>query len=204
MSSFVRQFFSWVFHPIFMPMVGCLVIWYAYPSLVFLMQKPQVIMLGSVVLLNTILIPGIATFYLARKKIISSLHLHEKNERRIPFLVTAVSHVIACYMIRELFLPKQFYLVILGAAAASFIALIVNYKSKISIHMVGMGGITGIIASVLNVASNDMSYLLIFQIILSGIVGSVRIAGHEHSSEQIYTGFIVGFFCEYLILVLSR
>ncbi len=157
-------------------------------------------MLASVLLLNTILIPGLATFYLARKKIISSLHLPEKNERRIPFLITAASHAIACYMIRVFFLPKQFYLVLLGAAAASSIALVVNYKWKISIHMVGMGGVTGIIAAVMNVASNDMSYLLILQIILSGIVGAVRIAGHEHSSEQIYTGFAVGFFCEYLIL----
>jgi hypothetical protein len=200
MSGSIRQFFSWVFHPIFMPLIGCLVVWYAYPSIIFLMQKPQVILLGGILLLNTILIPGIATFYLARKKIISSLHLPEKNERRLPFLITAASHITACYMMRIFFLPKYFYLVLLGAAAASFIALIVNYKWKISIHMMGIGGITGITASLLNVSSNDLSYLLIFQIILSGIIGAVRIAGHEHSSEQIYTGFAVGFFCEYLIL----
>ena len=200
MSGFFRQFFSWVLHPIFMPLVGCLVVWYAYPSIIFLMQKPQVLLLGTILLVNTILIPGIATFYLARKKIISSLQLREKNERRLPFLITATSHVVACYMLRIFFMPKYFYLVILGAAAASFIALIVNYKWKISIHMVGMGGITGIIASLLNISSNDLSFLLIFQLILSGIVGSVRIAGHDHSSQQIYTGFAVGFFCEYLIL----
>src|SRR4026208_1183224 len=134
MSGFLRQFFSWVLHPIFMPLVGCLVVCYAYPSILFLMPKPQVIMLGTILLVNTILIPGIATFYLARKKTISSLHLHEKNERRIPFLITATSHVVACYMIRIFFMPKYFYLVLLGAAAASFIALIVNYKWKISIH----------------------------------------------------------------------
>jgi hypothetical protein len=200
MSGFIRHFFSWVFHPIFMPLIGCLVVWYAYPSIIFLMQKPQVILLGGILLLNTILIPGIATFYLARKKIISSLQLFEKNERRIPFLITAASHIAACYMMRIFFLPKYFYLVLLGAAAASFIALIVNYKWKISIHMMGMGGITGITASLINVSSNDLSYLLILQIILSGIVGAVRIAGHEHSSEQIYTGFAVGFCCEYLML----
>jgi len=199
MSGFIRQFFSWVFHPIFMPLVGCLVVWYAYPSIVFLMQPPLLILLGAILLLNTILVPGIATFYLARKKIISSLYMPDKNESRIPFLVTAASHVMACYMMRLFFLPKYFYLVILGAAAASFIGLIVNYKWKISIHMLGMGGITGITAALLNFSSNDLSYLFILQIILSGIVGAVRIAGHEHSSEQIYTGFAVGFFCEFLI-----
>ena len=199
MSGFIRQFFSWVFHPIFMPLVGCLVVWYAYPSIVFLMQPPLLILLGAILLLNTILVPGIATFYLARKKIISSLYMPDKNERRTPFLVTAASHVMACYMMRLFFLPKYFYLVILGAAAASFIGLIVNYKWKISIHMLGMGGITGITAALLNFSSNDLSYLFILQIILSGIVGAVRIAGHEHSSEQIYTGFAVGFFCEFLI-----
>ena len=200
MSGFVRQFFSWVFHPIFMPLVACLVMWYAFPSLVSRLQKPEVIILSGILLLNTILIPGMATFYLAQKKIISSLHLPEKNERRIPFLVTAVSYSVACYLIRELRLPTPFYLVLLGASAASIIALIVNYKWKISIHMVGMGGITGIIASVFNEAANDLLYLFMLQVILSGVVGSVRIAGHEHSSEQIYTGFAVGFFCEYLIL----
>ena len=199
MSGFIRQFFSWVFHPIFMPLVGCLAMWYAFPSLISRLRTPEVIIISSILVLNTILVPGIATFYLARKKIISSLHLREKNERRIPFLVTFISHAVACYMIDQFSLPRQFYLVLLGAAAASFIAMVVNYKWKISIHMVGMGGITGIIGSVLDIASRDVSYLLIFQIIISGIVGAVRIAGHEHSSEQIYTGFAVGFFCEYLI-----
>jgi len=200
MNGYIRRFFSWVFHPIFMPLVGCLVVWYAYPSIIYLMQKPERILLGGILLLNTILIPGLATFYLARKKIISSLQLREKNERRLPFLITAASHITTCYLMRIFFLPKDFYLVILGAAAASFIALIVNYQWKISIHMVGMGGITGITASLMPVSSNDLSYLLILQIILSGIVGAVRIAGHEHSSEQIYTGFALGFFCEFLIL----
>lgn len=200
MSGFIRQFFSWAFHPIFMPLVGCLVMWYAFPSLISRLQAPEFIILAGILLVNTILIPGIATFYLARKKFISSLHLPEKNERRIPFAVTVISFGAACYLIYDIQLPAKFYLVLLGATAASIIALIVNYKWKISIHMMGMGGVTGIIAAELHAAANDLSYLLILQIILSGIVGAVRIAGHEHSSEQIYTGYAVGFFCEYLIL----
>lgn len=202
MTNFFRNFISRLFHPLYMPLAGCAIVFYAFPSLIYLMQKNQIIMLGAILLLSTIIFPGLASIILTRKKIITSLEMNEANERRIPIIIISICYIIACVMMRIYFLPKLFYLVLLGAAAAAFVALIINYRWKISIHMMGMGGVTAIIAALMNVASNDISVLLMLQIVLSGVVGSVRLAGHHHSAAQVYYGFALGFFCEYFMLSL--
>jgi hypothetical protein len=185
-----------------MPLAGCAIVFYAFPSQIFLMQKFHLIMLAAILLLNTIIFPGIASIVLTRKRIIASLEMNEANERRIPIIIISICYIIACYMVR-IFCPyKYFYLILLGAAAAAFVAMLINYRWKISIHMMGMGGITGIISALMSEASNDLSLLLMVQIILAGLVGAVRLAGHHHSSAQVYYGFALGFFCEYLMLSL--
>ena len=202
MTNFSRNFISRIFHPLYMPLAGCAIVFYAFPSQIFLMQKFHLMMLASILLLNTIVIPGAASLILARKKIITSLEMNEANERRIPIFIISACYILSCYMVR-IFCPyKYFYLILLGAAAAAFVALFINYRWKISMHMMGMGGVTGIIAAMMSSASRDVSLLLMGQIILSGVVGSVRLAGHGHSAAQIYYGFALGFFCEYLMLSL--
>ncbi|HLG33656.1 MAG TPA: hypothetical protein VI757_02155 [Bacteroidia bacterium] len=202
MTNSFRNFISRLFHPLYMPLAGCAFVFYAFPSQIFLMQKFHLIMLAAILLLNTIIIPGIASLVLTRKRIITSLEMNEANERRIPIIIISVCYIISCYMVRVFCPYKFFYLIMLGAAAAAFVALIINYRWKISMHMMGMGGVTGIIAALMSTASNDISLLLMLQIILSGVIGSVRLAGHHHSGEQIYYGFALGFFCEYLMLSL--
>ncbi|MBK5286367.1 MAG: hypothetical protein JJE25_13290 [Bacteroidia bacterium] len=202
MMTFTRNFISRLFHPLYMPLAGCAIILFAFPSLIYLMQKQQLAMLAAILLLNTIIFPGVASLILTKKKIITSLEMNEANERRIPIVIISICYIIACYMLRQFYLPKFFFLVLLGAAAAAFVALIINYRWKISIHMMGMGGVTGIIAAMMNIASNDITLLLMVQIVLSGVVGSVRLAGHHHSAAQVYYGFALGFFCEYLMLSL--
>ena len=202
MTISFRKIISRIFHPLYMPMAGCAIVLFAFPSLIFMMQKSQIIMLTGILLLNTIIFPGVASIILTKKKIIASLEMNEANERRIPIIIISVCYIIACYMVRQFYLPKYFYLVLLGAAAASFVALIINYRWKISMHMMGMGGVAGIIAAMMNIASTNISILLMVQIILSGMVGSVRLAGHHHSSAQVYYGFALGFFCEYIMLSL--
>lgn len=202
MINLMRNFISRLFHPLYMPLAGCAIVFYAFPSLVFMMQKSQIIILAAILLLNTIIFPGIASIVLTRKKIIASLEMNEANERRIPIIIISFCYIAACYMVWIFYLPKYFYLILLGAAAAAFVALIINYRWKISMHMMGMGGVTGIISGMMNSASNDISLLFMVQLILAGLVGTVRLAGHHHSAAQIYYGFALGFFCEYFMLTL--
>jgi hypothetical protein len=71
--------------------------------------------------------------------------------------------------------------------------LLITLKWKISAHMVGLGGIVGLIVSIdIFLHSNVLLYLILF-LFLSGIAGTSRLLLNCHSPAQIYSGFWLGF-----------
>jgi membrane-associated phospholipid phosphatase len=81
------------------------------------------------------------------------------------------------------------------------ITLIVNLKWKISAHMIGLGGVTGAITAISQKFSIDLLFVLLLLIFISGIVGWARLYLYAHKPSQVYTGFVVGFLCLFLLII---
>lgn len=79
-----------------------------------------------------------------------------------------------------------------AASVALFITILISYYWKISAHMVGIGGATGFIIALSLFWGADIKFFLLLAILLSGVVGSSRLALNEHYPLQIYTGYVVG------------
>jgi membrane-associated phospholipid phosphatase len=107
---------------------------------------------------------------------------------------------LSAYIIYKLRLPRVFFLLTLGAAAAVLIAVIINSKWKISIHMVGLGALLGTLFGLSSFLLIDLRMVIILFLLLAGLVGVARITLGAHKPSQIYAGFFVGFLCEYLLL----
>jgi membrane-associated phospholipid phosphatase len=76
----------------------------------------------------------------------------------------------------------------------------VNFRWKISIHMVGIGGITGMLLGLSSLFLLDLRVPIIISILIAGILGSARLRMGAHQPSQVYVGYLVGIFCEYLML----
>ena len=127
------------------------------------------------------------------------LRWKKKEERHIPFISNALLMMIAYYMMQKLMLPKIFNLLILGAAAAVVLAVIINLKWKISIHMIGIGGIVGTFFGLSAFMLVDLRMPILFQYAACRIVG-FRTSTLGASTDANLRRIFVGFFCEYLIL----
>jgi hypothetical protein len=103
-------------------------------------------------------------------------------------------------MLLPLTLPKVFYLMLLGAITAVVIVVLVNLKWKISIHMVGIGGITGMLFGLSGLLILDLRIPIIISFLVAGFLGTARLRMGAHLPPQIYVGYLVGFVCEYLML----
>ena len=126
--------------------------------------------------------------------------MEERYERNIPFITQAVLMMIAYYMLRRVGLPRFFYLMLLGAIASIVIVVLINFRWKISIHMVGIGGITGLMLGLSSILSLDIHIPIIISIIVAGILGSARLRMGAHIPGQIYLGYLLGFVCEFALL----
>ena len=126
--------------------------------------------------------------------------MQKREERILPFITNLVLLLFASYMIYKLNLPRVFYLLTLGAAAALGVTIVINLKTKISIHMVGIGALIGTFFGLSSFLLVDLRLSIILFLIVAGLLGTARISLGSHSPLQIYSGFLVGFICEYLML----
>ena len=145
----------------------------------------------------TILAPGISTWIMYQNKIISSVKLENRVERFTPIGITATYYIMN-YVLLRVMIPEHMIISFIfpyafGIALTVVIAFILNYFTKISLHMLGFFGLVG---SIMGYFQNQLDYnlfFLIFLIILGGLVGSARLYLKAHTLKEVVLGIIIGF-----------
>jgi len=141
-------------------------------------------------------------FLLYKKKIVHSIFLESREERIYPILIIAIFYYLTYYLMKGIRTSPVFSYYMLGATLLTILALIITFYSKISLHMLGMGGMSGLILGLVFNLSLNSEYLLAV-IFVSGITGFARLKLNSHKPSEIYSGFLVGavimFFLFFLI-----
>lgn len=160
-------------------------------------------MIAILVFIITGLLPILLTVLMSKLGIIRSLHMNEREERIWPFVATALFYYLAYYMLKQLDLSPVFVLFMLGAFLSVVVGLVVSFFWKISIHMIGMGGLVGAFTGLSLRLMIDMPLLIVILILLSGLTGFARLKLSAHQPLQVLAGFIAGFGV-YILLFLIR
>tara|TARA_R110002020_G_scaffold310290_3_gene526082 strand:- start:10 stop:567 length:558 start_codon:yes stop_codon:yes gene_type:complete len=145
--------------------------------------------------LSTLVIPMITIFGLRLSGTLKSIHMAELKDRAIPFTVTSVYYVLTVYLLYQ---QRQFDPVlwqVLGVITLAIVILtIVTFFWKMSAHMTGMGGlIASVVVLGLKFPTFQPLYPLLGAIVLTGLVGTVRLFLEAHRPIEIYVGLIFGF-----------
>jgi membrane-associated phospholipid phosphatase len=196
MKNFAK-FISIILHPLIIPTLGVIIILYSGLDFTLLTyeQKKGVFL---VIFLSTYVIPlSFMPFFMLRKSGFT-IYMESSSERIMPFLITAAVYFIAFFFFRRIGIPVFIMNYIFASAIAILLTTIVTYFWKISIHMVGMGGITGLLFFMSIHFNYDVSLLSSLAFLLAGVVGSSRLALNAHSISQVFTGYAIGL-CTVLI-----
>ena len=188
----IASIISWVLHPMLIPTYALLLI-YSHDAffVMILTDKLKLILMGLIVA-NTLLLPLIFIWMMRKRGIINSYQMPERSERTFPFVTTALFYFATWIMMNNLGLPGVYYLFVLGGAILIALALIINLFWKISIHMVGIGGLTGGFIGLNYQMLINSGSLVLGLFLLSGLVGFARLKLNTHNEAQVYMGFIVG------------
>ena len=200
MAKTISNILSWIMHPLLMPTYGIALLFHYSPYLAYSIDNTVKLYIYAVVFLSTFLVPVLVSFFLLRQGVLHSLILNERRERALPFLVTAISFLIGYYILKQIPIAKIFYLFLLGALTAIIIALLINYRWKVSLHMIGMGGIVGALFAMSQIFLINLMFPIIIFVLLSGILGTARLILGSHKPSEIYLGFATGFLSLFLII----
>ena len=211
---------SVIFHPLLV---------LTYMLLLLLIVNPYLFGVNSVgdkgsvkliltVFFSTFLIPAFAIFMMWRLKLISSLHMSDKQDRIGPFIATGVFYLwVFRSVMEDSNIPTAFIIAVLGTTMGLFICFLINLFFKISLHATGMGGLIGMVLIIMwlysygsftlhlpfiGASEISINFVLILCILLAGIVGSSRLFLRVHTPRELYAGFALGLACQYMALKL--
>jgi len=194
------KFLSYVLHPLLMPFYAVALVMSLNTYIAYSISPQLQRIIITLVFVTTGLLPILTALFLLQKGMIRSLEMNSIEERRIPFISTAVLYLICYYLLNKLPVPRMLGLMVLGATISIFLAWLLSFRWKISIHMIGIGGLTGMLFGVSQVLNAELIMIILATILIAGMLGTARLLLGAHSPSQVYTGFFLGLFTEWWII----
>ncbi len=195
--QYIAYLLSYVFHPLFIPTYFFLYLMQVLPfEFVGITDWQLKMRLFSVAWL-TAFFPAFAVFLLWRLKLSDSIFLRTQKERIIPYVITMFFYWWMYYLSRNFtdqpIALKFFYL---GIFVASAIGMTVNNFMKVSLHAMGIAGLTTavILVSVFYPVNNAIWVLL--AVFLVALVISARLVVSDHSKKELLVGLFIGVFTQ--------
>ncbi|MCH8534051.1 MAG: hypothetical protein LAT51_03190 [Flavobacteriaceae bacterium] len=181
---------SYLFHPLWMPILGVSGVYYFFP---ISFDQINIISDLVVVFFSTIVIPLLFLLLLKKTKIIESLHLKKVKERKLPVLFFTC---IAAFIINFIFPPESnqlFFYFFSGIFFSGILASVFTISNfKISLHMIGLSGIVAFIYMILSSFHFNTIIALALAILLLSWLASSRIYMKAHTTREILIGVVVG------------
>ncbi len=183
---------SYIFHPLVMPTLGLLFLLNSgtYLSLLDPAAKRAILF---VLALGTLVFPLIMVPILYYRNLVSKVQYASREERLIPQLIILILYIITFIYFVRLPLSRVIHAYVLSVVITLFVVLILNFKFNVSIHTTALGGLTGLIISLITLFETPMQGLLILTLLAGGITGTARLALAEHTTAEIYLGYLLGF-----------
>lgn len=190
---------SWVFGPLLMPVYAIILI-FGLSILYFVPTSAKVWFTLFVFGLN-VLLPGVLVLALKRFGVVSDIGLNNRTERFIPYLITLLCLAGTAWLLYSKAFPDWAVKFYIGAAVATLVVMLINFRWKISAHATAVAGLVALLLRLSHqpyVMPQEQTWLII-AIAVAGLTGSARLWLNRHTLAQVLAGYAVGFCAVYFI-----
>jgi len=198
----LAHLFSYLFHPIFIPLYAVAFLVFIHPSYFsgFSMAAKKQTLL--IVFMNAVAFPILAVVLLKAVGFIQSIFLKTQKDRIIPYMACGIFFFWAYLVFKnQTNYPLILSSFLLGVFLASSAALLANIYFKISMHATGVGGLLGIFLLIMKSNTMLMTWPLCIAIAITGLVCTARLLISDHSTKEIYIGLIAGLLSQFVAAI---
>jgi hypothetical protein len=180
---------SFLLHPFLMPVAGMAILLFtgSYMPFLPLAARKMIIILFAT---GTLLLPAVMMPLTLMRR---DLLLQKKDDRTYPLVLTFIFYLLTYFLFARIPVYGFMHAFMLGAVISVFLALMINLKWKISLHMIGLGGLSAFLLMITMTQKINLLPWFIISVFASGIAGTARLYLNSHSPSQVYTGFFAGF-----------
>lgn len=194
----ILPFFSYFFHPIFIPLLGT--VFYVFLDSHYFTLAQYLILFLQIIII-TIFLP-VAFFYLLRTfGKIETVMLSDISQRKIPLILQMMlfAVLIEKSITFERF-PSLYFFFVGGIFSTIFAFFLLYLKSKASIHMIGISSLTTFIIGLSIHNQINAINTVAFFVIMNGVVASSRLEMKAHSNKELVIGFLSGIIPQTVLL----
>ncbi|MBM3421309.1 MAG: hypothetical protein FJY11_09260 [Bacteroidetes bacterium] len=195
-ESRIAGFIAWavtiVFHPVFLPLYGMLLI-FNIPALFSFLPGGARRVVFLMVLVNNVLLPLAMLPLFRLRNMISSYRLEDRRERIIPLLSASLMYFITAIMIYRFQLPALIKAFSFASACVVFVTALLSFRWKVSVHASGAGAMVATVLLISFKMYAVLIWVVVAVILVSGMVMTARIWLREHTPGEVYAGFLAGF-----------
>ncbi len=200
MNQGIARFLAIVFHPVFVNLLNLCLLFTLFPTLSHGIPAKAQLFYISFIFVATSIIPLLTVLVLRLIGKVNSILLNQKQERNIPYLTTMLLYFFVYFNFNKYPTHPLILSYIFACMAIVGSVMLINFYTKISIHLATLGALAGLLVVSGKLAEFDTRILLIITMLISGLVASARVFSNAHEERQVYSGFFLGFFWMLLIL----
>lgn len=191
MKKTIAVAISILFHPMLMPLLGLFLIFNAGTHISFVPAEFRRV-IYMIVFASACVLPLSVLPLLLQFKLINSFRMESHRERILPVFITGVFYFLGYVLLRRFNLPIFLYQFMLGSLIALYASLVITFWWKISLHLVGIGGVTGAIIALSLKMGLGITPALVALFWAAAITASARLYLGAHTPKQTLAGYLLG------------
>ncbi len=203
MENKFARLISYILHPLLMPLYSFILLFNMNAYFASNLGFQEKLIILALVLVSTFLFPSVLTFFMYKRKLVSSMHLLKREERNIPLIFTIIFFYGAYYMLRNTGIPPIFLLIMLSSTLMVILIFFINLKFKISVHTTSISALCGILMGISYRFQINLLPLIFLSILAAGFSGYSRLAMNAHSKSEVYYGYLAGFASMFLLFMFA-
>ena len=187
----ISEILAVIFHPVFMPLYGLLII-YSSQTLLSFIPAQMKRMIFILVMANNVLLPLALAAVLHARGAIASIHARGRNERVLLLTFALMMYSLTAFVLLRMQVPTLFKAYFISIAVVTLVTLVVTTISRISLHAAGFGGVLMLVITMIIVYQISMVWQLVAVLLTGGAVMSSRIWRGDHNAAEVWTGLLTG------------
>lgn len=190
--------FSYIFHPIFIPVYAAMFYFFLNDS--YYTDLEKYFALFQIIVI-TIVLPILLYFVLRTAGLVDSILFSDLSQRKIPLVIQCFLAILLVKKSITLEHFPEFHFFFLGGLLSTLLALILLFfRIKASLHMVAISALTIFIIglSIHNQTRNING--IAFLVLMNGFVASSRLEMKAHTPKELVIGLLLGIIPQMLLL----
>lgn len=197
-SKKILPFFSYLFHPIFIPVYAAFFYFFINTAYYTSLEKYFAIFQISII---TMVLPILFFFLLRAMGQVNSMMVVSISQRKTPLLIQCFLTIVLIRKSITLENFPEFHFFFLGGLLSTIIALILLFfKCKASLHLVAISALTVFVIGLSIHNQFSTLYWTAFFVFMNGVVASSRLEMKAHTPKELIIGFFLGIIPQLFLL----